>query len=167
MFRQIEKLKALYPLVTIKNEEILRRENAEVTEITSEIKEFAMILLDLMWEYDGVGLAAPQINRNIKMCAVTFWKEWKRWRDKENIWEEVLINPEIIDASENEVIWEEACLSVPNKTGNVARKDWVVIRFTNIKWQEVTKKLKGFNAIIVQHEIDHLNGILFTDKVIK
>jgi peptide deformylase len=78
-----------------------------------------------------------------------------------------MINPEIIEHSMTKQVTEEACLSIPNVFGEVERYKWVKIKYQNIQGKEIIKKLTGFTAIVVQHEIDHLNGILFTDKVIK
>ncbi len=165
MFRsQIDKIKAMYPIITGEDKEILRTKCKPVESVSSEIKEFWENLMELMWEYDGVGLAAPQINQDLRMCAISLWKNNKR--GEENIWEEVLINPEIIDESEKEIVSEEACLSLPNITGKVMRKERIVVKYINLKGQEITRKLKWFNGIIAQHEIDHLNGILFIDKLI-
>lgn len=71
MFHPLEKLKIFYPLQLGKDNTILRTKSGKITEINEEVKEFADILMELMWEYDGVGLAAPQIGKNIAMIATT------------------------------------------------------------------------------------------------
>lgn len=162
---EIEKLKAIYPMITGEDTKILRTKCKEVKSITPEIQEFWRNLLELMRANDGVGLAAPQVNQNIRICAISLRKNNKR--EEENIWEEVLINPKIIDQSDKEILSEEACLSLPDITGKVMRRERVVVKYTNLKGKEITKKLKWFNGIIAQHEIDHLDGILFIDKLIE
>jgi peptide deformylase len=79
----------------------------------------------------------------------------------------VMINPVILKTSEEMVIWEEACLSLPNENGNVKRYQSIHVEYIDTKWNKQKKKYKGFNAVIVQHEIDHLDGVLFTDKCIE
>ncbi len=159
----IKKLKAIYPVITGENNPILRKISTAITDITPEIEEFWYNLLDLMWEYDGVGLAAPQLGQNIRMCAITSWKTTKK--GKENTWEEILINPEIIDHSETMNKDLEACLSLPNMEGEVMRYDWIVVKYTTLNGKKKTKKVKWFNARIIQHEMDHLDGIMFIDKL--
>lgn len=161
----MQKLKAIYPIITGENTKILRTVCEEVVEVTPEIKEFWENLLDLMREYDWVGLAAPQVNQNLRMCAITSRKVSKK--NKENTGEEILINPIIIDKSDKMFEDLEACLSLPWIEGKVMRYEWVVVKYLNLSGKEKVKKFKWFNATIVQHEMDHLDGVLFTDKLVK
>jgi peptide deformylase len=78
-----------------------------------------------------------------------------------------MINPQILEYSKTTQTAEEACLSVPGIFGEVERYQWIKVKYQTPQGKEVTKKLSGFNAVVVQHEIDHLNGVLFTDKVCK
>ena len=78
-----------------------------------------------------------------------------------------MINPKIMETSQEMAIDEEACISLPDVFGKVKRHKTILVTYTDIKGHKQTKKLKDFNARIVQHEIDHLDGILFVDKVIK
>ena len=135
--KNIDKLKIFYPLILGKDNSILRTSCEPITKITPEIKELWEILLELMWAYDGVGLAAPQIWETIRMIATTQRKKMPTGKsaDKDFLWETLLINPEIIA--------------------------------TDIKGKIHQQKYSGFNACIIQHEIDHLNGVLFIDKLIK
>lgn len=168
MFHPLEKLKIFYPLQLGKDNTILRTKSEKITEINEEVKEFAAVLTELMWEYDGVGLAAPQIGKNIAMIATTQRKKMPTWKhaDKDYIGETLLINPEIIEHSQETQISEEACLSLPGEQGKVQRYEWIVVKFQDLKGQQKQQKYSGFNACILQHEIDHLNGVLFTDKLI-
>lgn len=163
-----DKLKIFFPLQLWENNSILRKKSQKIEKITPEIREFWEILLELMREYDGVGLAAPQIWENIAMIATTQWKKVPQGKnaDKDYLGETLLINPEIVDKSKEMQISEEACLSLPWKRGNVRRYERVIVKFQDLKGR--TKKLKysGFNACIIQHEIDHLEWVLFTDKLI-
>lgn len=76
-----------------------------------------------------------------------------------------MINPKIIDTSKETILWEEACISLPNCTGMVRRYKGIHVEFLDIKGKKQKQKYKDFNAVIIQHEIDHLDGVLFMDKV--
>lgn len=110
----------------------------------------------------GVGLAAPQIWHNIRLIAVSLLKD----RDDENFKTIMMFNPEIIKASEETEIDQEWCLSVPGEKGKVERYSSIKLSYQNEKWDEKTLVLNHLTARIVQHEIDHLDGILFTDKAL-
>ena len=168
MYNTIEQIKVFYPLQTWENNQILRKKSEKVDIFDDEIKEFSEILLDLMYAYDWVGLAAPQVGKNIRVIATTQWKEIKRWRknNREIIGETVMINPEILEHSEEKRKWEEACLSVPWLCGDVERWTRIVVRFQDKKWKVHVQKYTWFSAVVIQHEMDHLEWILFTDKVV-
>ncbi len=158
-------LSKFYPIQTWVNNKILRTKSEKIEKINNDMTDFADDLMELMYEYDGVWLAAPQVWKNIRMIAVTFWKESKKWP----AWidEEIMINPVAIQKSDEIVISEEACLSVPNVVWNVKRHKNIVIEYLDTKWRKKKKKLTGYNAFIVQHELDHLDGILFVDKLVE
>lgn len=161
-------LKIFYPLETWKDNPILRAWGEKIAKITAEIEEFAAILMELMREYDGVGLAAPQIGKNLAMIATTQRKKMPSWKsaEKDFLWETLLINPKIIDHSKEKQISEEACLSIPGEQGKVERQQRIIVEYQDLKGKIKKQRYSGFNACILQHEIDHINGILFTDKVI-
>lgn len=118
-----------------------------------------------MYTNDGVWLAAPQIGKNIRVIATT--QREKKGKDNKLVGEVIMINPVIIEQSKEKITAEEACLSVPNVFGYVKRYKSIVVEYTDTKGNKQKKKLKDFNATIIQHEIDHLDGILFVDKTIK
>ncbi len=158
-------LKKFYPIQTGIDNETLRTKSQEIESISQDIVDFAEDLMELMYEYDGVGLAAPQVGKNIRMIAVTSWKESKKW--SEWIDEEIMINPVAIEKSQDMVISEEACLSVPDIIWKVKRHKSIVVEYLDVKWKKKKKKLKDYNAFIVQHELDHLDAVLFVDKLVK
>ena len=168
MYNSIEQIKVFYPLQTWEDNKILRKKSEKVDIFDDEIKEFAENLLDLMYAYDWVGLAAPQVGKNIRVIATTQWKEIKRWRktNKEIIGETAMINPEILEHSEEMKKWEEACLSVPWLCGDVERWSRIVVKYQDKKWKTYVQKYTWFSAVVIQHEMDHLEWILFTDKVV-
>lgn len=167
--RYIDKIKIFYPLETWEDNKVLRAWWEEVNVFDKELEEFAEILMDLLWEYDGVWLAAPQIWRNIAVIGTTQWKKMPtdKSAEKDFLWETVLVNPKILQVSEEMQRSEEACLSLPEQQWFVERHQWVVVEYQDLKGKKRTQKYNGFNACIIQHEIDHLHGILFTDKLIE
>jgi len=168
MYSSIEQIKAFYPLQTWENNKILRSSNEMVDIFDNDMKDFCEILLDLMYAYDWVWLAAPQIWKNIRVIATTQRKEERKWHktNKKIIWETVMVNPEILEHSEEKRKWEEACLSVPLLCWDVERWSRIVVKYQDKKWKQHIQKYTWFSAVVIQHEIDHLEWILFTDKVI-
>lgn len=112
-------------------------------------------------ENGWVGLAAPQVGVNKRIIVVSLMKDY----EDENFKTIPLINPEIIEHSSEKCSDNEWCLSVPGESGAVLRWTWVKVRFFDQKWAPYTMKLTHLAARIVQHEIDHLDGILFIDKI--
>ncbi|MBT4384491.1 peptide deformylase [Candidatus Peregrinibacteria bacterium] len=140
--------------------ETLRTVSKRVPNITGELRNFALDMIKTMETEKGVGLAAPQVGRNIRMIICKLNPEGKN---------EVIvpmINPVIVDFSDEKELGEEGCLSLPETWGKVERSKNILFKFQNLKGSEQTLELEDFNARIVQHEIDHLDGILFTDKAI-
>ena len=168
MYNSIEQIKVFYPLQTWDNNKILRKKSENVDIFDDEINEFSEILLDLMYAYDWVWLAAPQVGKNIRVIATTQWKEIKKWNktNKKIIWETAMINPEILEHSDEMKKWEEACLSVPGLCGDVERWTWIVVKYQDKNGKQHIQKYTWFSAVVIQHEMDHLQWIIFTDKVI-
>ena len=168
MYSSINQIKAFFPLQTWENNEILRAKDETVDIFDNEIKEFCDILIELMYAYDWVWLAAPQVWKNIRVIATTQWKESRRGHktEKNIIWETAMVNPEILEHSEEKRKWEEACLSVPGLCGDVERWTRIVVKYQDKRWKTHVQKYTWFSAVVIQHEMDHLEWILFTDKVI-
>jgi len=153
-----------YPLVTGSETPILRKRCAPVREINKEIRQFAKDLLLLMKEYHWVWIAAPQVWVDKRMAA--FVQMDLSTPDWEVISEDVMINPEILYASDITAVDDEGCLSLPNVSGTVERPDEITVSYTNMKWKKVIHKAKGYNARVILHEMDHLDGVLFIDKLV-
>lgn len=132
---------------------ILRKKAASVAKITKKTIQLIKDMLETMSAAEGVGLAAPQIGVSERIVLITL----------ENKKVVPLINPEIVEFSEEKEWGEEGCLSLPNQWGEVERAREVIVRFMDIKGQILTIKFSGFEAREIQHEVDHVNGILFTD----
>jgi peptide deformylase len=115
-------------------------------------------------DHAGVWLAAPQIGVDKRLIVVSLLKNW----DDKNFSTVMMLNPEIIETSlQTTCDIEEGCLSLPKtKKGFVARYKDIKIRYFDEKMQEKVMKFSGLSSVIIQHEIDHLNGILYIDKLI-
>jgi len=158
-------LKQNYPLQLWANNPILRVSADNIQDITPEIRTFAYDLLELMRLYEWVWLAAPQVGKSRKIIATTQRKSGKRW--EKNTGEIVMINPEITEKSTQMILSEEACLSLPGEQGAVRRYRSISVSYLDPEWRKHTRKFEDFNAAIIQHEIDHVNGVLFIDKLVE
>ncbi len=127
-----------------------------VDTIDAQLNTFIDNMFDTMYEHEGIGLAAPQVN--VLKRVVTIDIEG----DKTN--QIVLINPEIIESS-GETGIEEGCLSIPGCRALVPRKEKLTVKALNRQGQEFVLEADGLLAICIQHEIDHLNGVLFVDHI--
>lgn len=156
-------LKKYYPLEYGSNNHILRTVSSPIAIITPAIASFAKDLLELMWIYDGVWLAAPQVGKNIRMFAYSQRDYTKKKTKFLSEW--IMINPEIIASSDVFLSDTEACLSLPGEKWNVKRPEWVVMKYSDVRWQKKVLKAEWYNARILLHELDHLDAVLFIDKL--
>lgn len=148
--------------IRIYGDKTLRKISEPVSEITPEIEDFINDLVHTMYEKDGVGLAAPQVGRSLRIFVVDpFW--FREGGQKNPI---VLINPKFLEF-EGQVESEEGCLSLPEIYEKVMRARKVIIKGLNENGEKIHYETEGLFARAVQHENDHLEGILFTDKVPK
>ncbi|PIQ79878.1 peptide deformylase [Candidatus Peregrinibacteria bacterium CG11_big_fil_rev_8_21_14_0_20_41_10] len=145
-------------IVIGENQLVLREKAKPVERITKDIKKLAKEMEHTLIQAKGLGIAAPQVNHGIRL----FLAYLNYNTPKERL--EIFINPEITYLSPQTNIQEEGCLSLPNRFGNVQRSTEVTVTYTNLKGQPLTLNLKDMDARVVQHETDHLNGILFIDK---
>lgn len=136
---------------------ILREKSTEVEVIDEKIQEVLDNMVKTMYETKGVGLAAPQVGFNKRMFVADWSGEGEALRK--------VINPVITPLTEELIDWEEGCLSVPGIYKKVERPKKVRIEYLNEKGENVVEELEGFPAIVVQHEFDHLDAILFVDRV--
>jgi len=146
---------------------ILRRKAKPVTKFDKDLQTLIDDMIETMREAPGVGLAAPQIDLPMQLAVI----EYAEGEDEEeNEGKElkkklfVLINPEIVKTSEEKVFGVEGCLSIPGLIGEVERHEAIQVKALNRHGQPVKLKVDGWMARIFQHEIDHLNGVLFTDR---
>jgi peptide deformylase len=135
---------------------ILREKTEKVEKIDKEIKDLIKEMKKIMIQQNGVGLAANQIGKNLSIFVAYDNKKFYTF-----------INPEIVKFSGKEKIMEEGCLSVPNVWGQIKRYEGVVVSYQDLFGKKKKLKARGLLAQIIQHEIDHLNGVLFIDKAIE
>ena len=142
-------------LIRYDGDPILRKVSREVTEINERIQILLEDMVDTMYEAEGIGLAAPQVGVLRRVVVIDIGKGPIK-----------LINPEII-GEEGECIDVEGCLSVPARAGKVIRPENVKVKYLNEFGEEKNIEATGLLARALCHEIDHLNGILYIDKMIE
>lgn len=135
-------------------EESLRQKSVPVPEVNDEIKQLAQDMFETMIAYEGVGLAAPQIGKNIRMFVLIADDDVRR----------VFINPQIIKTSSEVSDYDEGCLSIPQVYETISRPVAVTVQALNEKGRPFTLDADGLLARIIQHEYDHLDGILYIDR---
>ena len=143
----------MLPLVTYPDPR-LRKQSVEVTLFDQKLANFAQEMNVVMIAHDGIGLAAPQVGRNERVIIVK--AEVSEYR--------VYVNPTITFYSKKIIPSEEGCLSIPGVFGTVKRSVKVHMKYQDIHGKKQTLKAKGMEAIILQHEVDHINGILILDR---
>jgi len=156
-------------------EPVLRRKAKPVTKFDKELQTLIDDMIETMREAPGVGLAAPQVGISERLAVIEYAEDEDE--DEEEAVEGVevtpkpskpkqlfvIINPEIVKASEEKVMGIEGCLSIPGLLGEVERHEALQVKALNRHGKPVKFKVDGWLARIFQHEIDHLNGVVFTD----
>lgn len=147
-----------------KGDDILSKKARKIEVIDDKIKELAEDMLDTMYANDGIGLAACQVGM-LKAMLVYDVKYIDEKHPKKD--PQVLINPVITEKSKSLVTVEEGCLSFPNIYDNVVRHEKITVEYQNLEGKKIVKKVKGMEAVCIQHEVDHLEGIVFLDRISK
>ena len=150
---------ALRKIICIEDE-LLRKKSRPVEKFDEKLHKLLDDMAETMYNANGVGLAAPQVGRNIRMLVMD-----PAGKDEEKQ-PRVLINP-VLELSGEDVVSElEGCLSVPlNYRADVIRKSRVLLKAMDLDGNSIAEELEGFPAIVVQHEADHLDGVLFIDRI--
>ena len=155
---------ALRKIVTLPDP-VLKRKAHPVNKFDKNLQSLLDDMVETMREAPGVGLAAPQIGLSERIIVIEYYE---REQDEEveeapkKVW--AVINPEIVRASEEPLMGVEGCLSIPGLIGEVERHAEVQVKGLNRHGKPMKVKAKGWLARIFQHEVDHLNGILFTER---
>jgi peptide deformylase len=134
---------------------VLRRRSAPVREITPEIRRIVQDMIDTMYEEVGIGLAAAQVGISLRLMVVAD----EKGRDPR-----ALVNPVIAEQG-GEVTAEEGCLSLPGIFAPVTRAEWVRLEAQDLDGEPVSIHARGLTARVFQHEMDHLDGVLFIDRL--
>lgn len=157
----------IYPIVAF-GHPILRKKTTDIDINKAIIQPILDNMWETMYQAKGVGLAAPQVGLNDRIFIIDSSRlnDDDERRDKNEIGlKEVFINAQMIEESGSLVSIEEGCLSIPNVYGMVERPKNIKIRFYNADLELVEKEFTGFTARVIQHEYDHIEGLLFTDKL--
>ncbi|MBM3545190.1 MAG: peptide deformylase [Alphaproteobacteria bacterium] len=147
---------AIFPIITIPDP-VLRKEAAPVERVDEELARLAGDMLATMYDAPGIGLAAPQIGISRRLIVMDPAK------DDAPKTPLVMVNPKLLERSEEMRMHEEGCLSIPDFTAELERPARVRVAFLDLKGEKQEKELTDIWATLVQHEIDHLNGVLFID----
>ena len=146
---------------------VLRKKALPVEEITEEIQSFAQDMIETMESQDGLGLAAPQVGRSIRMFVISVPEKASDEEDAELIKgvPEVFINPKLSAPSEETGVFLEGCLSIPKVYGDVVRPLSIHIEAMNLDGEIVKRELTELEARVAMHENDHINGVLSVDRM--
>lgn len=136
---------------------ILETKTLPVKEITPEILKLVRDMIDTCRKANGIGLAAPQIGKPLRLCIINL--------EHMGLPPFALINPKIVKSSWKKIEMEEGCLSIPGIFGMVKRPAKVTVKATNIEGNGTKFEAEGILSRVIQHELDHLDGILFTSKM--
>lgn len=143
---------------------ILRKKCVVVKNFDDEL----ISLIDNMWETmyaaHGVGLAAPQINKNLRLFIVDTSPFFEKENNSQSV-KKVFINPQIIEETGDEWVFNEGCLSIPELREDISRKSSIKIEYLDQDFNMNVDHFNGVNARVIQHEYDHINGVLFIDKL--
>jgi len=151
----------IYP-VTVFGDPILRKRTVPITAEFKDLDGFIQNMYDTMYNSDGVGLAAPQVGQSIRVFILDTTFDEPEDDEPAGI-KRVFINPEIIEIYGDEVAMNEGCLSIPEIREDVIRPESVLIKYQDEKFVFHQESFVGFTARAIQHEYDHLEGILFVD----
>jgi peptide deformylase len=150
----------ILPIITLPDP-LLREVSKPVERVDDELRKFADDMLETMYDAPGIGLAAIQVGEPLRMLVIDISKE-----DEERS-PYLFINPEIVKRSDAVNIHEEGCLSIPDYYADVERPAEVTVSYIDHHGKEKEYNAEGLLATCLQHEIDHLNGVLFIDHISK
>jgi peptide deformylase len=156
--------------IVVVGDPVLRRKAKKVNKISAETRKLIEDMIETMREAPGVGLAAPQVGVSERVIVVEYAEdeEAEPAETEQPVKKKLytLVNPEIAWTSEEMIEGSEGCLSIPGWIGEVMRHEAVVVKGVNREGHKVKIKADGWLARIFQHEIDHLDGVLYTDRLI-
>jgi peptide deformylase len=151
---------SIRPIISLPDKR-LRTVSKPVARVDDDVKKLVADMFETMYDAPGVGLAAIQVGVPKRVVTID------ATRGEEEKKPIALINPEVLWASDEKSVIEEGCLSIPEFIDEVERPERIKARFTNLKGETVEVEAEGLFARVLQHEIDHLNGVLFIDHISK
>lgn len=160
----------IYPIVAY-GDPVLRKEARDIIKGELDIKKLAEDMFETMYAASGVGLAGPQIGLDLRIFVVDGTPIYEGTEEEEDKdpslkdFKKVFINADILEEDGDEWAYEEGCLSIPDVREDVYRPETVTIRYFDTDWNEHTETYSDMAARIIQHEYDHIDGILFTDHL--
>jgi peptide deformylase len=154
------KVMSIKPLIILPDPK-LRLVSKPVERIDDELRKFAGDMLDTMYDAPGIGLAAIQVGEPIRMLVIDLAKEGEPKAPQ------IFVNPEIVGMSDDRSLYEEGCLSIPDYYAEVERPARVRVKYIDLDGKPQEVEANGVLATCLQHEIDHLNGVLFIDHISK
>lgn len=171
----MERLFAVFKIMEVRiyGDAFLKKKASPIKEITKEVKEIASDMISTMRKKEGIGLAATQVGIAKRIIAVEFTPNGENVSNPLTPGELffipqmplVLVNPEMSEVGDEKISIEEGCLSVPGVYSNVVRHKKIMLSAKLIGGENIRLECGGLLAIILQHEIDHLNGVLFIDRL--
>lgn len=150
--------------ITAYGHPVLKKRAEEIDKNYPDLQKLIEDMFETMYETVGVGLAAPQVNRSIRLFIVDATPYAEEDKHAENF-KKVFINPEITEENGEEDLFKESCLSLPNLSEYVSRQPKIRIRYMDEDFNEHEEEYDGMVARIIQHEYDHLEGILYVDRL--
>lgn len=150
---------------------VLKKMATEIDKDYPKLKELIADMFDTMYNAKGVGIAAPQVGKSVRLFIVDAspFADDEEYDEKEagqlRVFKKVFINARILEEEGEEWSFNEGCLSIPRIREDVYRKPWVKIRYVDENFVEHTEEYEGVAARIIQHEYDHIDGVLFTDRI--
>jgi peptide deformylase len=150
--------------IVLEGDPRLRQKAVKIKRVDAGLRRLAEDMYETMLDAPGIGLAAPQVGVLLRLITVDVPDDYEEEGSKGASL--ILINPEIVKATGSQIDPPEGCLSIPNWIGNVPRAQRIVVKARDLDFREVRVRAEGMVARALQHEIDHLDGILFTDRVV-
>lgn len=152
----------IYPIVAY-GDPVLRKRANDIEKGSLDVKALVADMFETMYAANGVGLAAPQVGKSMRLFVVD-GEGMEVDQDMTNF-KKVFLNPEIVEEEGDEWGFEEGCLSIPHIREEVFRPEDLTIRYFDEEWNQYEETFTGVQARIIQHEYDHIEGVLFTDHL--
>lgn len=144
---------------------VLKKVAASIEPEYPGLPELIANMWETMYHADGVGLAAPQVGFGIRLFVVDTLQIEEKSKKNENGFKRVFINAQMLDESGNPWAYEEGCLSIPRIRGDVERPPVIHLRWQDENFERFEESFEGINARVIQHEYDHIQGVLFTERL--